>query len=163
MSAHSPFLEVFPGCADLRSCAGGLEKAYITDVQIKLSDKTMAVSAWFPTDPAPAELSMLCERLKADYGLEGVGISPDYPRARASVPAMAVKKAGGVPSGDVIFGRAIRQKPVPMETVDLESGKVTVEGDVIAVNHRTGLKKGGAVMSFDITDRTNSLTVQRYF
>ena len=38
MPDHTPFLSVFPGCADLMSLAGGLEKAYITEVQIDLRE-----------------------------------------------------------------------------------------------------------------------------
>ena len=29
MSEHTPFLEIFPGCADLAAFSGGLDKAYI--------------------------------------------------------------------------------------------------------------------------------------
>ena len=32
MSEHTPFLEIFPGCADLAAFSGGLDKAYVTDV-----------------------------------------------------------------------------------------------------------------------------------
>ena len=47
MSDHTPFLTVFPGCTDLMSLAGGLEKAFITDVQIDLRERSMNVSARF--------------------------------------------------------------------------------------------------------------------
>ena len=44
----------------------------------------------------------------------------------------------------------------------LESGKVTVEGDVVDVTSRTLAKRGSAVLCFDITDRTNSVRVSRF-
>ena len=41
MSEHTPFLEIFPGCADLAAFSGGLDKAYVTDVQVDASELTM--------------------------------------------------------------------------------------------------------------------------
>ena len=32
---HTPFLTIFPECAALSGCAGGLDKAYVTDVKIE--------------------------------------------------------------------------------------------------------------------------------
>ena len=60
------------------------------------------------------------------------------------------------------MGRSIRQQPVSMDTLTLESGRVTVEGDVFAVSSRQLQKRGGAVLSFDITDHTNSIRVTRF-
>ena len=34
MTEHTPFLTIFPGCAHLGAAAGGLDKAYVTDVQV---------------------------------------------------------------------------------------------------------------------------------
>ena len=48
-----------------------------------------------------------------------------------------------------------------MNTLTLESGRVTVEGDVVAVNSRS-TKKGGAVLGFDLTDRTNTIHISRF-
>ena len=115
MSEHSSFLTVFPGCEDQSSLCGGLEKAYITEVLVDAAEKTMTVSAWFPLMPSPTEISALCDRLKADYGLSGVGLVPDFPQQKkASAPAL-VQAAPGTqaPKGDVLFGRAIKQKPIP--------------------------------------------------
>ena len=50
----------------------------------------------------------------------------------------------------------------PQSTVTLESGKVTVEGDVVAVTSRRLQKRGSAVLCFDITDRTNSVRISRF-
>ena len=36
MTEHTPFLTIFPGCESLGTAAGGLEKAYVTDVQVDL-------------------------------------------------------------------------------------------------------------------------------
>ena len=164
MSEHTPFLTVFPGCAGRRESCGGLDQATVTDVQIHMGEMTMTVSAHFAAMPSPAEISALCECLKADYGLAAVGLIPDYPKPKLEVPAggqTPSHSAPPAPQGTVLFGRAIKQRPVPMETVTLESGRVTVEGDVVAVSSRT-TKKGGAVLAFDLTDRTNTLRISHF-
>ena len=165
MSEHTPFLEIFPGCEALASVAGGLEKAYVTDVQVDAAERTLSVAAWFAAMPSPVEIRRLSERLKQDYGLAGVGIAPDYPRPKRASQAAEITQApapGGKPQGSVLMGKAIKQRPVPMHTLTLESGRVTVEGDVVAVTSRTIPKGGGAVLCFDLTDRTNSVRVSRF-
>ena len=165
MSEHTPFLTIFPGCEDIKSCAGGLEKAYVTDVQVDLAELMLTVCAWFPAMPSPVDISSISQRLKEDYGLSGVGLVPDYPKVKLASTAAAAATApapGGPPKGDVLMGRSIKQRPVPMSTLSLESGKVTVEGDVVAVTSRRLQKRGSAVLCFDITDRTNSIRISRF-
>ena len=166
MSEHTPFLEIFPGCEALASAAGGLQKAYVTDVQVNAAERTLTVAAWFAAMPSPVEIQNLSERLRADYDLAGVGIVPDYPRQVKASTALAgtsqAPSSGGKPQGNVLMGKAIKQRPVPMNTLTLESGRVTVEGDVVAVTSRTIQKSGGAVLCFDLTDRTNSVRVSRF-
>ena len=164
MSDYTPFLTIFPGCTDLLSLAGGLDKAFVTDVQVDLRERSMTVSARFASMPSMVDITTLTERLKRDYALNGVGLVPDYPRTvKASTAAMVPGAPGGreAPKGDVLFGKSIKQKPVPMNTLTLESGRVTVEGDVVAVSSRT-TRNGGAVLGFDLTDRTNSVRVSRF-
>ena len=68
---HTPFLTIFPGCGDLGASCGGLDKAYVTQVQVDMSARTMSVCAWFAAMPSPAEESILIDRLREDYGLTG--------------------------------------------------------------------------------------------
>ena len=160
MAEHTPFLLIFPGCADLADSCGGLDRAYVTDVLVNTAERHLTVSAWFPTMPSPVDLNQLRERLLQDYALSRVVLNPDYPAPVSASPEPQAPASGS--HGDVLMGRAIRQSPVPMETLTLESGRVTVEGDVVAVSSRELAKRGAAVLSFDITDRTNSIRVSRY-
>ncbi|MCQ2557794.1 MAG: PolC-type DNA polymerase III [Oscillospiraceae bacterium] len=161
MSDHTAFLNMFAFCEDLRSSCGGLDKSYIKNVQVTTADSRLRIEAYFAEMPAIAEIDTLCSRIAETYGLSKVEILPEYPKAAHATAA--VSAAGGRPaaSGDVLFGRAIRQKPVPMSTVTLESGRVTVEGDVFAVGSKT-TKSGGAVLNFDMTDKTNSVKISRF-
>ena len=128
MAEHTPFLLIFPGCADLADSCGGLDRAYVTDVLVNTAERHLTVSAWFPTMPSPVDLNQLRERLLQDYALSRVVLNPDYPAPVSASPEPQAPASGS--HGDVLMGRAIRQSPVPMETLTLESGRVTVEGDV---------------------------------
>ena len=161
MSDHTPFLTIFPGCADLRDSCGGLDRAFVTDVRVSVPERSLTISARFPSMPSPADLNALRRRLQDDYALSRVELNPDYPAPVSSAPD-ALNQAASASHGDVLMGRAIRQSPVKMETLTLESGRVTVEGDVFAVSSRELSKRGAAILSFDITDRTNSIRVTRY-
>ncbi len=164
MSDHTPFLTIFPGCTDLIGLAGGLEKAYVTDVQVDLKERSMTVSARFAAMPSLVDVKAITGRLRSQYELDDVVLLPDYPRPAATgdAPAGAGSAKGGAPKGNILFGRAIKQKPVPMSSLTMDSGRVTVEGDVVVVSNRK-TKGGGAVLSFDLTDRTNTLRVSRFF
>ena len=157
---HTPFLTIFPDCAPLSYAGGGLDKAYVTDVQISLAERVMTIKAWFPAMPSPTETTRLSGHICSLFGLSNVIIDPDYP-APKSVPSVASGVSPQSPNGNVLYGRPIKQKSIPMSTVTLESGKITIEGDVVAVTSRS-LQNGGGVLCFDITDRTNSVRVSRY-
>ena len=163
MSEHTPFLTMFSGCADLRDCCGGLDKAYVTDLQLDLAERTITLSAFFPAMPSMADIALLSERLRRDYELAGAAIIPDYPREKlATSPAVdAAPKGGAAPQGKVLMGKAIKARPVEMRTITMESGRICVEGDVFAVSSRT-VKNGGAVLGFDMTDNTGSIHVSKF-
>ena len=163
MSEHTAFLTMFRGCADLKDCCGGLDKAYVTDVQIDYAEGLLTVSAHFAAMPSMGDIALLSERLRRDYALTGAVIIPDYPRPKsATAPAVSAEaRPGEGPKGTVLMGKAIKSGPVEMRTLNVESGKVTVEGDVIAVTSRT-VKNGGAVLCFDMTDRTGSIRVSKF-
>ncbi len=168
MSAqHTPFLTIFPECASLGIVAGGLEKAYVTDVKIVAAEGSMTIAAWFAAMPSPAEVTRITELIRAIFSLTLVTVEADYPAPKgaptaagghAAASASAPRPGAG---GSVIYGRMIKQQPVPMSGISLESGRITVEGDVVAVMSKT-LQKGGGVLCFDMTDRTNSVRISRY-
>ena len=104
MAEHTPFLTIFPFCADLLSSCGGLDKAYVTDVQVRVSERSMTVSARFPAMPLPVELNTLRRRLEADYALNRVELNPDYPAPAPAAPDTQ-GFAASTSHGDVLMGR----------------------------------------------------------
>ena len=162
MSGHTPFLTMFPGCEDLAGLCGGLDKASVTDVQIDEEEQTITVSAFFAAMPSMAEISRLSEKLRRDYGLSGAALIPDWPRPKqATAPAVSLDAPkNDRPAGEILFGKAIRSKPVPIRDLSVESGRVTVEGDVFDVTSKK--VKAGGVLCFDLTDGTGSFRVNRF-
>ena len=162
MGEHTPFLTIFPGCEGLRAAAGGLDKAFVTDVQVDVKQRSLRVAARFAAMPSPVELNALTARIREDYGLQSVTVAPDYPRQSAAPAEPAAAPGAKKPTGSVLMGKAVKQRPVTMDTLTLESGRVCVEGDVVAVTSRTIPKSGAAVLCFDLTDRTNTVRVSRF-
>ena len=75
------------------------------------------------------------------------------------------KAAAPEAQSDLLLGtKPIRGENVPMREVTLENdmGKVIVEGRVFAVNHKELKKSNAWVVSFDMTDYTGSIRVNRY-
>ncbi len=166
MNEHTPFLKYFPGCEALKNFCGGLANSYVTDVALDEKRGAMDICAFFAKMPASAEISSLCRQLKSDYGLSSVTITADYPKEKPNYFAPKPKKENAQenkkPTGDVLMGRPIKKYPIPMSEINSDSGSVVVEGDVFDVTSRRLEKKGGAVLSFDMTDRTGSIRISRY-
>lgn len=59
-----------------------------------------------------------------------------------------------------VFGTQIKQHPVPIKDVNLESGSVIVWGDIFALNVRETKDKKRNIISFNITDYTSSYTAK---
>ena len=84
-------------------------------------------------------------------------------RQQAMKEAMAAHKAEQGFSAKRIYGtRQIKKVPRPMNTLELDMGVVTVEGDVFAVEHRELKKRSAWVINFDITDYTSSIRVSKF-
>ena len=84
-------------------------------------------------------------------------------RRKAMQEAMTAHEAERGFSSKRIFGtRQIKKKPIPMNTLELDMGVVTVQGDVFAVEHRELKKRNAWVISFDITDYTSSIRVSKF-
>ena len=84
-------------------------------------------------------------------------------RQQAMRQAMtAGKEDRGSPVRRIYGPRKIKKVPRPMNTLELDMGVVTVEGDVFAVEHRELKKRNAWVISFDVTDYTSSIRVSKF-
>ena len=71
-------------------------------------------------------------------------------------------KVAAAVNENLIFGKAIKGESVPMKSITMDSGRVVVEGEVFAVNHRELTKSNAWVINFDMTDYTGSVRINRY-
>ena len=164
---------MFPFCGDRLSMAGGLDKAYVLDAAVDESARTVLLHVHFPAVPSISDISALESRISAEFSLSKCEIRAEYSAAAsAELSSSVVSSAASgntvppgvktAPSGTSLLGKAIKIKAIPMRELTLESGKVAVEGDVVAVSSRTLAKRGSAVLSFDITDKTNTVRVTKF-
>ena len=106
----------------------------------------------------------------------GEGSAADAFAKTEAIRQAALKKIKAAPGRDkperksasrsakLLFGkREIRGVPVPMHTLELDMGTVIVEGDVFAVDHKELKKRGAWVVSFDVTDYTGSVRINKFF
>jgi len=66
--------------------------------------------------------------------------------------------------GKILYGQhPIKREPQAMSSLELDMGMVVVKGDVFAVAHKELKKRGAWVVSFDMTDYTGSVRVNKFF
>ena len=157
MNSGVPFLTVFPGCEPLAGLCGGLGDGVVNAVNIDVGAMSMEIDAWFKMAPAPAETSELEKSLCGQHSLNRCTINADSPK-----PEKEQEAKSGV--GKLLYGKAPKKPDtvVDMSSVNLESGMVTVRGDVFAVNNREIQKRGANILSFDMTDYTGSVRVSKF-
>ncbi len=83
---------------------------------------------------------------------------------RREAPVRKNKKPRAHATGDagMIYGKRIRGHSIPMSDLDLNLGTVCVTGKIYADNSRELKKRNAWVVSFNITDNTNSVTVSKF-
>ncbi|MBC8569709.1 PolC-type DNA polymerase III [Zongyangia hominis] len=60
----------------------------------------------------------------------------------------------------VIYGKAIRQRPIPLSEVNMESGRVVVWGEIFSKERRESRDGSKHIFSLNITDSTSSNTLK---
>ncbi len=169
---QTKFLEMFPCCGSLSSLCGGLDEAFVVQVQINREQKNMSITADFATRAELADLHMLEGKIASEYGLSSVSISQrgaeqeaaaETPRDKEPEVAPAPGKKEEKKKGRVLYGKALKRKSTPMGEVSMDTGSVAVTGEVFAVESRAIAKRDGWVLSFDISDNTGSIRVSKYF
>lgn len=61
-----------------------------------------------------------------------------------------------------IFGKSLREDPVPIKDISTDDGYITVWGDVIKTEVRDTKRGTSRIFNFDITDYTSSITVKMF-
>ena len=79
----------------------------------------------------------------------------------AAAPA-AQKKPQPQQESAAFYGKLIRANPIAMKELSLDMGSVVVEGKVFAMDHKELKKRNAWVISFDMTDNTGSVRINRF-
>ena len=83
----------------------------------------------------------------------------------AAAPAVTVVKKEEKkpdPQSETFYGKPFRGNVVPMKELNLDMGIVIVEGQVFAIEHKELKKRNAWVISFDMTDHTGSVRINRF-
>lgn len=112
---------------------------------------------------------MLCVDITESSSAPDAGEENEKLRRQAIEQASSAATASDKPKkkkaenkGDLILGRVVAGKRVNMSELTLESGKVSVTGEVFAVNHKEIKGRGAWVLNFDMTDYTGSVRVNQF-
>ena len=87
----------------------------------------------------------------------------EMPQVVAAAAAAGGKKADKPAAPmDTFYGKPIRGEVTPMKDLNLDMGFVVVEGRVFNIEHKELKKRNAWVISFDMTDNTNSIRINRF-
>ena len=107
-------------------------------------------------------------RIEAGAALEGQALFDAMEKMRGDMitdlPKVVHEKKKEQPAQnpEALYGKPFRGDAVPMKDISLDMGSVIVEGRVFAVDHKELKKRNAWVVSFDMTDNTGSIRINRF-
>ena len=165
MARNIPFFDMFAELQLTSELRLKLLGAELTGATIDQSAMSITLQLNVKQPLPEEEVGKIGDGIKAAYGFGSVDINvtclaPEMPKS-APVAAPAGGKPVAKPTGKVIMGNPIKARPVPMKELDLKMGNAVVSGKVFAFECRETRRPGMWRLSFDMTDYTNSVTVQK--
>ncbi len=170
MAQKIPFFQLFDGFLPPAELRVKLTGAAVAGAVIDQGAGTMEVSLVTRTALSEGEVSDLQRMLGGAYGFAAVRVDAKCQEA----PPSGAAESGGQPSGEkeagrkkggkpskVLYGKPVKGRPVPMRELNLKMGNAVVTGKVFSVECRETRRPGMWRLSFDMTDYTNSVTVQK--
>jgi DNA polymerase-3 subunit alpha (Gram-positive type) len=161
----APSLSILAGCSyaldgdtiriQLRGNGKDLLKSHIPKAQQWLRglfDRDIRIELVVGEDRDPKELFAATEKLR-QAAMEMLPKNPE---------PVTVKKIPAAENPSLLYGKAVKGEPMPMKDITMDSGKVVVEGEVFAIEHRELTKTKAWIINFDMTDYTGSIRVNRY-
>ena len=167
MSKDIPFFALFSALqarSDLRLHLG---EAVVNAAAIDQESRSIRLRITVRHDLSGQTLDTVKEALRAGYGFQDVQLETALaePPKPLEKPAPASPKPSGKgekpKAGKVLMGNPIKTRPGPMKDLNLKMGNATVAGKVFAFECRETRRPGMWRLSFDMTDYTNSVTIQK--
>ncbi|MCI2057000.1 MAG: PolC-type DNA polymerase III, partial [Oscillibacter sp.] len=170
MAQKIPFFNMFSDLlppSDLRLKLSG---AVLTNVVIDKEHYAMEIALSTRKELTSADVDSLQGMIVATYGFSSVKMhttfvpqesKPEPQKRESAKESKPEAKKPGQKVSEVLYGSKIKGKPIPMQGLNLKMGTVTVAGKVFAADCHETRRPGMWRMSFDMTDYTNSVTVQK--
>ncbi|WP_298022764.1 PolC-type DNA polymerase III [uncultured Dysosmobacter sp.] len=165
MSKDIPFFEMFAELQLSGELRLKLAGAVLTGACIDQGAMTISLRLLVKFPLSEDDLRNMQDLIRAVYGFRKVDIDvtckPQETPRPIGQPSAPAGNQGGKPTGKVLMGNPIKTRPGPMKDLNLKMGNATVEGKVFAFECRETRRPGMWRMSIDMTDYTNSVTVQK--
>ena len=150
MAERLPFFTLFESFQAPRQLRLLLHDAYVTGGALDREARTIEVQAVSSETVPEAAVTSLEHMLAQQYDLRRVQL-------RFSAPAAAGK--GG---SDLLYGKEIKGRVVPVVELNLKMGSAVVEGRVFGMECYETRRPGQWCMNFDMTDEHGSVSVRKY-
>ena len=150
MAERLPFFTLFESFQAPRQLRLLLHDAYVTGGALDREARTIEVQAVSSETVPEAAVTSLEHMLAQQYDLRRVQL-------RFSAPAAAGK--GG---SDLLYGKEIKGRVVPVGELNLKMGSAVVEGRVFGMECYETRRPGQWCMNFDMTDERGSVSVRKY-
>ena len=165
MSKDIPFFEMFAELQLSGELRLKLAGAVLTGACIDQGAMTISLHLLVKFPLSEDDLRNMQDLIRAVYGFRKVDIDvtckPQEGPRSIGQPSAPAGSQSGKPTGKVLMGNPIKTRPGPMKDLNLKMGSATVEGKVFAFECRETRRPGMWRMSIDMTDYTNSVTVQK--
>ena len=150
MTERLPFFALFESFQAPRQLRLLLHDAYVTGGVLDREARTIEVQAVSGETLPDAAVKSLEHMLAEQYGLRRVQL-------HFSAPPVAGKSGS-----DLLCGKEIKGKAVPIAELNLKMGMAVVEGRVFGVECYQRRRPGQWCLSFDMTDEHGSVSVRKY-
>ena len=150
MTERLPFFALFESFQAPRQLRLLLHDAYVTGGVLDREARTIEVQAVSGETLPDAAVKSLEQMVAEQYGLRRVQLHFSAP------------PAAGKSGSDLLCGKEIKGKAVPIAELNLKMGMAVVEGRVFGVECYQRRRPGQWCLSFDMTDEHGSVSVRKY-
>ena len=150
MAEKLPFFTLFESFQAPRQLRLLLHDAYVTGGVLDREARTIEVQAVSSETVPDAAVKALEHLLAEQYDLRRVQL-------RFSVP-----QAAGKGGSDLLYGKEIKGRVIPIAELNLKMGMAVVEGRVFGMECYETRRPGQWCLNFDMTDEHGSVSVRKY-
>ena len=152
MTDKIPFFDFFDRFVPPRELRLLLHDAAVTGGVLDRENRAMELEIQCGEALPDAAQETIRQLLMQEYDLRHLRLTVQTPQA-------AAKKAGG---GELLMGKPIKGKAIPMVDLNPKMGAIVVEGKVFAAEMYETRRPGLWCLTFDMTDYAGSVTVRKY-